>query len=283
MVFEEKGKNLVIFGGADEEGPLDSIFAYSLEKSEWREVINKFKGLSAREMHTSHVFYSESAEFLAKKQGICEKKQEICAEQQGNPEKSVEKTQGNADKSQKIIEVSFDFPEESCTTPQLLQKLPQPIAKTELNFEEEHKSPEKPAVFPSSAYLLIIGGRTSQGISNEILAVNLAENSSFLLKTLPHGLCAHSSFLRNDELFLYGGTDGFGFLNILYNYRINSDILFKVSLDEEIKGFQARIAASVTSFCEGELVIFGGSGFEEEKNEVLLVKTKEVGLKQVKN
>ena len=57
-------------------------------------------------------------------------------------------------------------------------------------------------------YLIIIGGRCFEHISNEIILIDLETKKVAKTAFLPLALCGHSSAIVNDLIYIYGGTDG---------------------------------------------------------------------------
>jgi len=271
LVYDKSNERLILYGGADSEGPLDSIFVYSLAKEKWEEVPNKMKDLKSREMHTCHIYYCEEGEDLPtfiKKEAKSSK-----------PTVSIDQ--------KKLIEVSFESPgiKESDHIPQIDPLKPIEIMKKDIVFEgvglEEQKLPEFEVVLnekniKTQAFMIVIGGRTLDKISNEILAVDLNKWTCTTLFKLPHGICSHCSLIVGDELYIYAGTDGAGFLNYLYSYGLKSGVLKRFVVEDELKSIGGRIAANLVEDGEGNLMIFGGSTFEEEKNDVIVIKRKEI-------
>lgn len=272
LVHDKLNDRLVLFGGADSEGPLESIFVYSLSKEKWEEIPNKMKELKAREMHTAHIFHCEEGESL---QSFLKK--EV---------KNIKSTASNEQK--KLIEVSFDSStiKESEPISQLTDPIkPIEISKKDIVFEgvalEEQKlsesDPPVPEKIPKTqSFMIIIGGRTMDKISNEILSVDLNKWVCSTLFKLPHGVCSHSSVLIGDEIYIYAGTDGTGFLNSLYCFGLRNGNLKRFVVEDGLKSIGGRIAANMVEDEEGNLVIFGGSTFEEEKNDVIVIRRKEI-------
>jgi len=56
--------------------------------------------------------------------------------------------------------------------------------------------------------MIVIGGRHCQDVKNEVYALDLTTLEWKLLKRLPNSVCAHSSVLVDDTIYIYGGTDG---------------------------------------------------------------------------
>ena len=99
---------------------------------------------------------------------------------------------------------------------------------------------------------------------------------------LPHGLCTHCSVLLSDEIYIYGGTDGLGFLNYLYTYGIKTGVLRRFVVEDELKSVGERIAAAMVGDEENrKVIIFGGSTFEEEKNDVLMISVDEIKFQNI--
>jgi len=55
-----------------------------------------------------------------------------------------------------------------------------------------------------------MGGRSTKGIHKEIYVIDLnkEEKEWVFIGNLPIELCSHSSCLVDDEIYLYGGTNG---------------------------------------------------------------------------
>lgn len=272
LVHDKLNDRLVLFGGADSEGPLESIFVYSLSKEKWEEIPNKMKELKAREMHTAHIFY-------------CDEGESIPSSFVKKEAKNVKSTASN--EQNKLIEVSFDSAtiKESEPIEQPNSLKPVEIVKKDIVFEgvalEEQKLPEAEITMTeksskTQSFMIIIGGRTLDKISNEILLVDLNKWVCTTLFKLPHGICSHSSVLIGDELYIYAGTDGIGFLNTLYCFGLRDGNLKRFIVDDELKSIGGRIAANMVEDEDGNLVIFGGSTFEEEKNDVIVIRRKEI-------
>lgn len=282
IIYDKVQERLVIFGGADSEGPLDTIWAYWIEKNSWEEIINKFDGLKAREMHTCHIYYSENDGLVGeddKKTKIVnsetkttQKIVEICFDVQAEKEVNEEKITENQEKSKEIPKKNIIFEGEEIKADDIEEVAKEKTLPTQV-LQNKNKN--------LTAYMFIIGGRTLDGISNEIFLINLNKWTCKLVAKLPHGICTHASTILKDQIFIYGGTDGFNFLNYLYCYDIKTNKLKRTLIDDSIKGFEARIAAGMTSDDEGKLIIFGGSTFEEEKNELLLIKVADLNMNDI--
>lgn len=54
----------------------------------------------------------------------------------------------------------------------------------------------------------MIGGRYIANIQEKIWALDLETLQWHFIKALPSGICAHSSDLVEDVIYIYGGTDG---------------------------------------------------------------------------
>ena len=271
LVHDKLNDRLVLFGGADSEGPLESIFVYSLSKEKWEEVPNKMKELKAREMHTAHIFYCDEGESISSfiKKDVKNVKSTVSTDQK------------------KLIEVSFDNSgiKESEPIEQNNSMKPVEIVKKDIVFEgvalEEQKLNEEEITvneksLKTQSFMIIIGGRTMDKISNEILSVDLNKWVCTSLFKLPHGICSHSSVLIGNELYIYAGTDGTGFLNTLYCFDLRNGNLKRFIVEDELKSIGGRIAANMVEDEDGNLVIFGGSTFEEEKNDVIVIRRKEI-------
>ncbi len=71
---------------------------------------------------------------------------------------------------------------------------------------------------------------------NEILALDLENYEWIKLKELPFSICAHSSVLVNDNIYIYGGTNGQEFFPSLYIFNISKYKLYEIEFDKkEIK------------------------------------------------
>jgi len=285
MVYDKLKERLIIFGGADEDGPLDTFFYYYIQKDKWEEIPNKFKELKAREMHTSLIYYSEEEDLFS----IPSVKKDP------KPNKSDKIIQN----PKKLIEINFEIPENESKPEiqELNQQTPIEITKNDIVFEgvcleeeqkltEESFLPENKPILQINPkltpYLFIIGGRTLDGICSDIIAINLNKWTCKKIMNLPHGLCTHCSTIVSDKIYIYGGTDGLSFLNYLYCYEIKNGFLKKFLLEDELKSVGNRIAASITADNDGKnLVIFGGSTFEEEKNDVILINLAEINFQNV--
>ena len=128
--------------------------------------------------------------------------------------------------------------------------------------------------------LLIIGGRSSEGVSKHIYKYDVKQNKWDLgFKKLPVPLCAHSSLMVGDFLYVVGGLAE----------QLLSDFIFKIDLveksstratfsDFEDKGVvqskeMAGIMATNLAFCKKYncFVLFGGSTLADELDRILII------------
>ena len=72
----------------------------------------------------------------------------------------------------------------------------------------------------------MIGGRFNQSVLGSIYALNLTSYEWIELKQLPVNICAHCSYLVGDVIYIYGGTDGNGFLDTLYLFNLENCKLY---------------------------------------------------------
>ncbi len=119
----------------------------------------------------------------------------------------------------------------------------------------------------------MIGGRSFDKLSSDIVCVNLTEGKSGVLKRLPFGICAHASAIVNDNIFIFGGTDGAKFLDSLYIYEILSGRLSKAMLPKDLVPPLLAPALCESTTSSGSLVLFGGSTYENEIDTFYVIDT----------
>lgn len=62
-------------------------------------------------------------------------------------------------------------------------------------------------------YMIVVGGRYLDSVKQDIYALDLETFNWRRIKELPFGLCAHSSTIVDDCLYIYGGTSGLEFFD----------------------------------------------------------------------
>jgi len=105
--------------------------------------------------------------------------------------------------------------------------------------------------------IVMIGGRTLEGLSNQIICYNLTTNTwneNFM--KLPKMVCAHSSTIIDDKLYLFGGINDLGFSDIVYSIDLFSGIKKQALLstlediDPSTNPENVGIMATSLVFCE---------------------------------
>lgn len=131
-------------------------------------------------------------------------------------------------------------------------------------------------------YLIVIGGRQGEEIQNQIWALNLQSFEWIKLFTLPLKLCAQSSELVNNCIYMFGGTDGTRFLNDLLVYSLQTNKLYSAELKKsETKklNLEGRMASSMSFDSKSNnLLIFGGCGYEEDTAQTVIVDTTKINI-----
>ena len=133
-----------------------------------------------------------------------------------------------------------------------------------------------------SRFLILMGGRTADGVSNEIWALDLKTLQWMLAGRMPQAICAQASVLVDDEVFIYGGTDGAQFLDTIYVWNIKQDkwyIYAGKAKEESLLNF--RIASSMSyNSNNNTVVMFGGCSYEEEISDVQILNVKDTGFRE---
>ncbi len=133
-------------------------------------------------------------------------------------------------------------------------------------------------------HMMVLGGKTAAGISDEVWDYNVALNVWSKRNCLPSGLAAAgSTIVRGRYIVAHGGTDGTGFLNAIWVYDIETEKCVRLGPEKYLKNPAGKISPSVAAN-EDCVVIFGGCGLEQEFDtvEVLSVDTllKDAGFSQ---
>ena len=56
--------------------------------------------------------------------------------------------------------------------------------------------------------MIIVGGREYEKIKSEIYCLNLNNLELKKIKEMPFSICAHSSVIVKDLIYMFGGTNG---------------------------------------------------------------------------
>lgn len=70
--------------------------------------------------------------------------------------------------------------------------------------------------------MIVTGGRQTDTIINNIIALDLKTLEWQKLKDLPHGVCSHATEIIQDYLYIYSGTDGQQFLDSMYRFNLKN-------------------------------------------------------------
>jgi hypothetical protein len=131
---------------------------------------------------------------------------------------------------------------------------------------------------------LIVGGRGffsghsphESAFVNNIYSIELATGVVGTFGSLPSELASHCSALIDDQyIVLYGGTNGLRFFDSIVRYTIATKKWMLMTKQpkhcKSSKFFsEGRISASCVQ-CEDMIIFFGGSGFEKEWNDFLIL------------
>jgi len=125
-----------------------------------------------------------------------------------------------------------------------------------------------------SSHMLVIGGRIIGDISSEIWTYEIEKNIWTRKKVCPIKIAAAGSTIYKDQfIFIFGGTDGQGFLNDLWIYDIIKDEWKKFDpskLSKILKDASGKIAVSM-EVTDEYLIMFGGCGIEQEFGNVDII------------
>jgi len=244
--YDSKKNRIVMYGGADENGPLGDVYFFDIEKRAWEkpQIKGSFTPV-AREMHTAIIYH-----------GVLD-----------FPDVKIEnKTE---QKKEKTIDLNFGTGIVT-QTPETEEETQPEKTTTTTNSQEETKideksEPEKPKDEKKpSSYLIVFGGRYVDEMSSEVLALDLETLEWKFLCNMPVKLCTHATEIAGDRVFIYGGTDGAQLLDTLYSFDLKTKKWY-IYVEKKINNEQIRLPRIASSLCyheeNDELIVYGGLSY----------------------
>ncbi|KAL4441784.1 hypothetical protein ABPG74_008781 [Tetrahymena malaccensis] len=291
LVYNPIDKQLLLFGGADSQEPLKDLFIYDICLGKWSKVETKngdeIKGL---EMHTAH-FYSAASDLKKKKKkkGKSKKGSNIVNLDIGDFTKEVD-SQGQAIPHEAIMnipKVNIEFDEKNAIIEDdnndEIEEFPhgdEQIIGKEEQEEEQKNEDNKQGEQQKQKYMIVIGGRYLDQVKSEIYSLNLSNFEWKRIKDLPFELCAHTSTVVEDSIYIFGGTSGQEFYDKLYIFQLTNQKLyeFEITPQEQKQCILTPRMASAMSYDQEskKVYIFGGASIEDETTALISINTNKI-------
>ncbi|EAR97230.3 kelch motif protein (macronuclear) [Tetrahymena thermophila SB210] len=291
LVYNNIDKQLLLFGGADPQEPLRDLYVYDILLGKWTKVETKngdeIKGL---EMHTAH-FYSAASDLKKKKKkkGKSKKGSNIVNLDIGDFTKEVD-SQGQAIPHEAIMnipKVNIEFDEKNAIVEDdnndEIEEFPhgdEQIIGKEEQEEEQKNEDNKQGEQQKQKYMIVIGGRYLDQVKSEIYSLNLSNYEWKRIKDLPFEICAHTSTVVEDSIYIFGGTSGQEFYDKLYIFQLTNQKLYEFEITPQEKKqcmLTPRMASAMSYDQESKkLYIFGGASIEDETTALISINTNKI-------
>ncbi|CAD8125679.1 unnamed protein product [Paramecium sonneborni] len=236
-------ERLYLFGGANDNGPLNDLHIYDIKSEIWNQVQDVSELIIAREMHTAHILQIKLKPL----------------------KKSVDNNQ-----TQKLVGIFQELQgqEQKVEQIQSIKITDQIIEQNNNNNNEilQQQQQEEGLENSKQDYLVILGGRNKNDILQDVQAINLQTFEVEQIENLPTQLCAHTSVQVKQDIYIFGGCDG---------GSLNSNIYQLKDQTINIAGtIQTAIMASSALYSEelNKIIIFGGCTLDRDLNQTYIVK-----------
>ena len=128
--------------------------------------------------------------------------------------------------------------------------------------------------YHDTKYLLVIGGRTLEGVSDSTCTYNFTTNEWKFISKSPKPICSMGFDIINSKYaIMYGGTDGEKFLNEFLIYSIEHN---EYKILDASKYFEEGLIAVGMTHDADHLYICAGIGAGKQYNHTKCVPIKEV-------
>ncbi|EGR29511.1 kelch motif family protein, putative [Ichthyophthirius multifiliis] len=288
MCYNYIDNQIILFGGADSQEPLNDLFIYDLGLQQWKKaqisnINDHFKGL---EMHSIH-FYTTNGDLKAKKKKK-KKNNNIVGLDIGDFTKETN-SQGQPiphENLMKITKVNIEFDDKNAVFENQIESDNKQEENNETQQlqeqEEEEQKIEEQKNENQQKYLIIIGGREHEKIKNEIYALNLQSFHIKKFKEMPFGLCAHTSVIVNDLIYIFGGTNGLEFFDKFLIFSLSNYKFYEFDISDSEKKkkiIKPRMASSMSyDPVTKNICVFGGAGFDDECSTLICFNVDEYNL-----
>ncbi|CAK84750.1 unnamed protein product (macronuclear) [Paramecium tetraurelia] len=244
-------ERLFLFGGANENGPLNDLHIYDIKSEVWQQIKDVSELIMAREMHTAHILQMNLKPLKKSEDNKAQKLIGIFNELQGEQKEQIQQI---AVKEQIIEQANNEIQQQQQKEQEQQQQQDQQQQQQQQQIKDNQQD-----------YLIILGGRNKNDLLQDIQVINLSTFEVDQIENLPTPLCAHTSVKVKQDIWIFGGCDGASLNSNIY--QLQDQTIKKVGT------IQTAIMASSALYSEelNKIIIFGGCTLDRDLNQTFVV------------